>query len=75
MKRIFLIAMIGALAALGGGASAQSFGVYVGTDHPYRHHHHRWRGDYAYEPGCRVIVTHRDNRWGERVTVRRRVCD
>lgn len=31
---------------------------------------------YAYEPSeCRVIVRHHVNRFGERVTVRERVCD
>jgi len=32
---------------------------------------------YAYQPAdeCRTIVRHRINRFGERVTVRERVCD
>jgi len=40
-------------------------GVYVG---PHRHY-------YDYEGGCRVVITHHYNRWGNEVTVRRRVCD
>jgi hypothetical protein len=45
-------------------------GVYVGHRHPY--------GDYrAYDryERCRVIIDHRVNRFGDRVTVRRRICD
>jgi hypothetical protein len=44
-------------------------GVYVG---PNRHH------DYYNESGngnCRVVITHRTNRFGEDVEVRRRICD
>jgi hypothetical protein len=77
MKR-FLIALA-ALVTLGGTmattASAVEFGVgpggvYVGPDH------HRYYRDYSDDyAGCRVIVTHRTNRYGEDVTVRRRVCD
>lgn len=78
MKRIALaVAVLGfAIVGSAGTASAASFGVYVGSDHPYywRHHHH-WRHIYAYEPECRIVIRHQINRWGERVTVRRRVCD
>lgn len=45
-------------------------GVYVDVGHPYRRHH--WRRHYE---RCRVIVRHRINRFGERVTVRRRICE
>jgi hypothetical protein len=41
-------------------------GVYVGPDHP--HYYDRF-GD------CRTVITHRINRFGEDVEVRRRVCD
>jgi hypothetical protein len=36
-----------------------------------------YRETYAYQPvdECRTIVRHRVNRFGERVTVRERVCD
>jgi hypothetical protein len=43
-------------------------GVYVG---PNRHHGYY---DQAYGD-CRTIIDHRTNRFGEDVTVRRRVCD
>jgi hypothetical protein len=53
-------------------------GVYVGPGY------HRYYRDYDYDRdrdaynaygGCRTIITHRTNRFGEDVTVRRRVCD
>jgi len=67
-----------ALLALGAGtmtaANAVEFnvgpgGVYVGpNDHgPYYR-------DY-YRGNCRVVIDHRTNRFGEDVTVRRRICD
>jgi len=40
-------------------------GVYIGRHRPY----------YDYDGGCRVVVTHHFNRWGNEVTVRRRICD
>jgi hypothetical protein len=43
-------------------------GVYVG---PNRHHGYY---DQAYG-NCRTIIDHRTNRFGEDVTVRRRICD
>jgi hypothetical protein len=46
-------------------------GVYVGPD--YYRHYYRDR-DY-YRDRCRVIIDHHTNRYGEDVTVRRRVCD
>ncbi len=77
MKRIALTIGLLAVTVLSGAgiANAQGFGVYVESDHPRYWHHHNWRGDYAYEPGCRVVVRTHMNRWGERVTVRRRICD
>jgi hypothetical protein len=76
VKRVLLA--LSAAAALGvgtiGAANALEFGVgpggvYVGPgDHYY---HHRYY-DYG---GCRTVITHRTNEFGERVTVRRRVCD
>lgn len=75
MKRIAMIALL-AIVGTTGIAGAQGIGVYVGTDHPnYRHHHHGWRGAYAYDRDCRVVVRTHINRWGHRVTVRERTCD
>ncbi len=80
MKRIILalaafVALTGTMATT---ASAVEFGVgpggvYVGPDR-YNHRYYRDYGD-DYGAGCRVIITHRTNRFGEDVTVRRRVCD
>jgi hypothetical protein len=76
MKRVTFAAALVALGGSVGVANAQNFGVYVGPDHPgyYRHHHH-WRGAYAYDRDCRVVVRTHINRWGHRVTVRKRICD
>jgi hypothetical protein len=46
-------------------------GVYVGPDRYYRHYGY---GD-EYYGGCRTVVDHRINRFGEDVVVRRRICD
>ena len=45
-------------------------GVYVGP------HEHHYRGYNEYNrDDCRYVVDHRTNRFGEDVTVRRRICD
>ena len=63
-----------ALVSTAGTAKAEDFGVTIRAgDSHYRHHHH-WRGDYA-RARCRVVVTHRTNGHGDRVTVRKKVCD
>jgi len=77
MKRIVLA--LAALLALTAGAmttaNAVEFGVgpggvYVGRDRPYYRHY----GD-EYYGGCRTIIEHRVNRFGEVVEIRRRICD
>jgi hypothetical protein len=74
MKRTMLV--LAALSTLTFGtvatANAVEFGVgpggvYVGPDRPY--------GYYNDDRGCRTVITHRTNRFGERVEVRRRICD
>ena len=45
-------------------------GVYVGPGRDRYYHEH----DY-YRDNCRTVITHRTNRYGEDVEVRRRVCD
>jgi hypothetical protein len=77
MKRISLTAILAGLLLGGAGfANAASFGVYIGDGHSYGHrHHHNWRNSYAFARDCRVVVRHHYNRRGERVTVRRRICD
>jgi hypothetical protein len=72
MKRI-LLALSAAAALMAGSAGAASAldlnvgpgGVYVG---PHRHY-------YDYGGGCRTVISHHINRWGNEVTVRRRTCD
>lgn len=75
MKRALLA--LSAIAALGvgtiGAANALDFdvgpgGVYVGPNH----YHHRYYDEYG---GCRTVITHRTNEFGNSVTVRRRICD
>jgi hypothetical protein len=44
-------------------------GVYVGPS--YRGHYN----EYRYGGHCRVVISHRINRFGERVEERRRICD
>ena len=79
--RKYMLALA-ALAALTAGAvttaSAVEFGVgpngvYVGPDRPYYREHYYNDNDYG--RNCRVVITHRTNRYGEDVEVRRRVCD
>lgn len=76
MRRCMLT--LAALATLTAGAittaNAVEFGigpggVYVGPDRYYGHRYGEYYGN------CRIIVTHRINRFGEEVEVRRRVCD
>jgi hypothetical protein len=48
-------------------------GVYVGP----RDHHRDYNAYNRYDryDRCRVVIDHRTNRFGEDVTVRRRICD
>ena len=85
MKRYLLA--LAALVTLGAGAVTTAHavefgvgpnGVYVGPDRD-RYYRDYDRDAYAYGGygggGCRVVITHRTNRFGEDVTVRRRICD
>jgi hypothetical protein len=76
MKRILLAlsAVAALMAGSAGAASALEFGVGpngVGVDVGPRYHRHF----YDYDGGCRVVISHHINRWGNDVTVRRRICD
>jgi len=81
MKRFILA--LSALVALSAGAvttaNAVEFGVgpngvYVGPDRDRYYHERYYNNDNNYG-NCRVVITHRTNRFGEDVEVRRRVCD
>jgi hypothetical protein len=78
MKYVAIAAAVLGLVAINPARTAQAedFGVSIRTgdnhrDH-WRHGHH-WRGDYA--RACRTVVTHRINGRGDRVTVRKKICD
>jgi hypothetical protein len=77
MKYVAIAAVVLGLATVSaaGTVKAENFGVTVrtGDNHDHRRHRHHWRGDYA--RACRTIVTHRINGRGDRVTIRKRVCD
>ncbi len=76
MKRSILA--VAALLTLAAGAAAPAKavefgvgpgGVYVGP------HRDRYYESYDQYRNCRVVITHRTNRFGEDVVVRRRICD
>jgi hypothetical protein len=73
MKLATTAAILGA-AALFGTISAQAVEFDVGPGGVRVERGHRW--DHSYNRGeCRTIIDHRTNRWGDRVTERRRICD
>ncbi len=73
MKLATMATILGA-AALFGTVSAQALEFDVGPGSVRVERGHRW--DDSYNRGeCRTIIDRHINRWGERVTERRRVCD
>jgi hypothetical protein len=81
MKNIAIAAAVLATTALGsvGYANAVEVGVGLGGVYVGEHHDSDWRWrhreTYGYGDRCRVIVRTHINRFGERVTERRRICD
>jgi hypothetical protein len=81
MKSRFVLAAVialGAAAFSGGTASAIPTGLPAGVataadveQVQYRPRHRHWR---PHRRVCRVVVRRHINRFGERVTVRRRIC-
>ncbi|MGH6681423.1 MAG: hypothetical protein ACREDL_21390 [Bradyrhizobium sp.] len=74
MNRLMLALAAAVTLTAGTMATANAFEVGVGPGGVHvgpGYYHHRGYDD----GGCRVIVTHRYNRFGDRVMVRRRVCD
>jgi hypothetical protein len=77
MKRIILALAAFVMMTAGAMSTANAVefgvgpgGVYAGPDHRYYRHH----GDEFYG-GCRTVITHHTNRFGEDVVVRQRICD
>jgi hypothetical protein len=80
MKKIAIIAALAATAAFGAVSAASAVEVDLGpggvrVGEGYHHHWDRGYRAYGSDRGCRVVVTKRINRFGERVTERRRICD
>lgn len=72
MNRLAIAAAVMAAAAAVSMGTAKAVEVDVGPGgvyvEPGWHHHHRY-GD------CQTVIRRHINRFGERVTVRRRICD
>lgn len=78
MQRILTAAAVLATATFGSFQAANALSFHVGPGGvSIGEHHHRYydEGYRSYGSACRVVVDHRVNRFGERVTVRRRICD
>ena len=58
-----------------GSPSAQAVEFEVGPGGVHVERGHRWDHRYYDRGECRTIIDHHTNRWGEDVTVRRRICD
>jgi hypothetical protein len=68
--------LIAALATSAGTSNAVEFSVGPNGLRVGPHHHRRHFYDsYNRDRDCRIVVRHRMNRYGERVTVRKRICD
>jgi hypothetical protein len=73
MKKTLLAAAAVVMVVGGSLAAANAANVYIGpggVDVAPSRHYYDYEGD-----NCRTIITHHTNRWGNEVTVRRRVCD
>ncbi len=73
MKCATITAVLGA-AALLGTVSAQAVEFDVGPGGVRVERGHQW-GHWYNRGECRTIIDRHINRWGDRVTERRRVCD
>ena len=79
MRRTILALAAGLTLATGAATAANALdfevgpgGVYVG---PHRYYRDYDRSYGYYGGGCRVVIDHRVNRFGEDVIIRRRICD
>ena len=70
------IALAAALTLCAAAPAMAQVGVHIGPRGVYIGPHHRdYDNYYNSYSGCRVVITHHTNRFGEDVTVRRRICD
>lgn len=70
-----MILGLAALGAIVAPMSVQALEFDIGPGGVRVEHGHRWDHQYYNRGECRTIIDHRTNRWGEDVTVRRRICD
>ena len=83
MTKRIILPLAAVLVLTAGGATAAKAvefdvgpgGVYVGPRDHYRDYDRGYRAYDRYDGRCRVVIDHRTNRFGEDVTVRRRICD
>jgi hypothetical protein len=73
-RTILAVASVLALVA-GAATSAQAVEFAVGPGGVYVGPHRYYDSDRYYGNGCRVVIDRHINRFGEEVTVRRRICD
>jgi hypothetical protein len=74
-SKMAMLLGLAALGAMGGPISANALEFDIGPGGVHVDRGHRWDHGYYNRGECRVIIDHHTNRWGEDVTVRRRVCD
>jgi hypothetical protein len=71
--RILTVTALLALAGTMTAANAVEFNVGPGGVRVDPGYHDRYYRDYG--NNCRIVIDHHTNRYGEDVTVRRRICD
>jgi hypothetical protein len=74
-SKLAMMLGIAALGAMVGPISAQALEFDIGPGGVRVERGHRWDHRHYDRGECRTIIDHRVNRWGEDVTVRRRICD
>lgn len=72
MKRILLALSAAAALMAGSAGAASALDFHVGPGGVGVGEHHRY---YDYDGDCRTVISHHINRFGNDVTVRRRICD
>jgi hypothetical protein len=72
MKSLAIAALLALTAGTVTAANAVEFNVGPGGVRIDPGYHRYYRGD---RDNCRIVIDHHTNRFGEDVTVRRRICD